>query len=364
MAPNSITFIRHAENTEDDNLSNNDLPLSEHGKRQAEWASGILPQNPNRVFTSTSKRAIDTAKIIAPEKDILPDDRLLERGWGAGQDGDETDAAAKERLTSFLNNITETRKGENVLVVTHGGLIRLTEQIIENGEGSDRIENCQIICYSKKEPSSNSATNYFRYKETTRPFDTSSQKNIVKKGVSIYFVRHGESVSNRDGILAGGMDFPLTEDGVIQVAMVADEMSRLGIRFEKIFTSPLSRALDTAKIIAEKCEISIGDVIILDDLSGCGGGDLEGRPYADWYAVPTNELVEKHGAESYSKQRERIGRAMVEILRRSNTGDNQLIVSHSSVFQVMQAINNDIHDETETFRQEKPAPGRYKRTTF
>jgi broad specificity phosphatase PhoE len=73
----------------------------------------------------------------------------------------------------------------------------------------------------------------------------------VKK---IYFVRHGESEANimqTAGILSGvGSDPQLTSNGRAQAREVGQSLKGKGI--ELIVTTPLSRARDTAKIIAQE----------------------------------------------------------------------------------------------------------------
>ena len=73
------------------------------------------------------------------------------------------------------------------------------------------------------------------------------------------FLRHGESIGNRDGIVQGQADFPLSENGVQQVSSLAARWKEENRRFDGIITSPLNRARQTAEIMAEKLggEISV-----------------------------------------------------------------------------------------------------------
>lgn len=359
--PNNLILVRHGENIFDPNIQNIDLPLSEDGIKQAHWAAEKLKtQNIDKILLSPTRRTLETLnfikKNICPETDI----RLLERGWGDNHNGNETNEEASKRASILINEIKEKYHNKDILIVTHGGLIKTLENIIENKDIPDhKVENCSIINYSKIDNETGENVGYFRYKKTAEPYESNTKSEILKKGINVYLIRHGESESNRDGILAGSMDFPLTDTGVNQAKAVAIEIAHLEPNFNYIFSSPLSRSLDTARIIAKTCGISEDRIITLNDLTGCGGGDLEGKPYTEWYATPTDELVSKHGAESYKDQRYRIGRATLKILKAVDSGDNVLVVSHSSVFQVFQAINNNINDEKEIFSQKKPSPGKY-----
>ncbi|MEI6345901.1 MAG: histidine phosphatase family protein [bacterium] len=68
--------------------------------------------------------------------------------------------------------------------------------------------------------------------------------------LKIYVARHGQNVDNLKGILNGHRDEPLTEKGVEQAHEVADKIKEFAIIFNAIYSSPLIRALETAKIIS------------------------------------------------------------------------------------------------------------------
>jgi broad specificity phosphatase PhoE len=64
-----------------------------------------------------------------------------------------------------------------------------------------------------------------------------------------YCIRHGESVYNAEGRIQGQSDVPLSDFGRKQGEAVATAMAALPI--EVVFSSPLRRALETAREIAE-----------------------------------------------------------------------------------------------------------------
>lgn len=63
-----------------------------------------------------------------------------------------------------------------------------------------------------------------------------------------YVVRHGEATGNVDNILMGHYDCPLTKKGREQAINVQKNLNH--ISFDYVFTSDLTRAYETAKIIA------------------------------------------------------------------------------------------------------------------
>jgi broad specificity phosphatase PhoE len=92
----------------------------------------------------------------------------------------------------------------------------------------------------------------------------------------IAFVRHGETPPNRAGLLLGRSDVALTDEGRAQAQRVAGALAGLGV--ERVFTSPLRRACDTAAPIAAAC----GQAVEVDErLVEVDYGEWEGRPLTD-----------------------------------------------------------------------------------
>ena len=84
----------------------------------------------------------------------------------------------------------------------------------------------------------------------------------------VYLIRHGESQSNLDKIWSGWNDVPLTEKGKNDAKKAGEYLD--GIKFDKIYSSDLSRAKNTAEIAIPGCEyeqtpllreINVGDIV-------------------------------------------------------------------------------------------------------
>lgn len=73
----------------------------------------------------------------------------------------------------------------------------------------------------------------------------------------ILFVRHGESVDDIEDRYGGCADFDLTKKGKKQVAKSTEKISSLNEKFEVILSSPLKRALQSAKIISNQLDIEV-----------------------------------------------------------------------------------------------------------
>lgn len=78
----------------------------------------------------------------------------------------------------------------------------------------------------------------------------------------IIFLRHGESVGNAEARWQGQFDFPLTDKGRAQARALADRWLAEKRTFDAILSSPLSRAKETADIIAA----ALGGVVECDRL--------------------------------------------------------------------------------------------------
>lgn len=76
-----------------------------------------------------------------------------------------------------------------------------------------------------------------------------------------FFIRHGQTVANRDGVRSGGeSDTHLTELGREQARTAGLTLHRLGVAPSLILTSPLSRTIDTAEMLNERFGLEIRTV--------------------------------------------------------------------------------------------------------
>ena len=72
---------------------------------------------------------------------------------------------------------------------------------------------------------------------------------MKKDKTFIYLIRHGECAGNKENRIRGCMDFPLNENGILQAHALAKAMKDKNIEY--IYSSPLSRATTTAKILGD-----------------------------------------------------------------------------------------------------------------
>lgn len=74
---------------------------------------------------------------------------------------------------------------------------------------------------------------------------------------SFTFLRHGESIGNLENRFQGHADFPLTETGLAQARALADRWKTEGRTFDRVFSSPLVRARQTAEIICAALKVPL-----------------------------------------------------------------------------------------------------------
>ena len=91
-------------------------------------------------------------------------------------------------------------------------------------------------------------------------------------------IRHGQSTANASGIWQGQLDFPLSDEGRRQAASAGRALK--GAKVSGIYASPLSRAFETAEIVAREAGFS-GEIIPLPGLAERHGGVLEGHTWAE-----------------------------------------------------------------------------------
>ena len=140
----------------------------------------------------------------------------------------------------------------------------------------------------------------------------------------IYLVRHGQTDWNLEGRYQGRIDIELNSKGREQAIEIKEKLKE--IKFDKVFSSPLKRALETAKIITDN------DIEIDERLIERCNGELEGKLKSECVNMVdfTDENDSKLGVELLPKFRGRIENFLSEIEKKYN-GKNILIVTHAGV---------------------------------
>jgi broad specificity phosphatase PhoE len=138
---------------------------------------------------------------------------------------------------------------------------------------------------------------------------------------TFYFLRHGETESNRLKTIAGSLDVELNEIGRAQALAAIELVRPLGIT--RVTSSALRRARDTAAVVAGALQLPH---VVLPALAERSWGDLEGKPQALRAAG-----VKAEGAESREQFVARTRSGLVQV---QATG-TPLVVAHSGTFRVL-----------------------------
>ena len=112
----------------------------------------------------------------------------------------------------------------------------------------------------------------------------------------IYVVRHGETDANKLGLFQGRKgNFNLNANGIKQAKKTGSYFKSLNKKF-KIYSSPATRALHTAELIANKLKINKKNIIIDNRLNEGDKDILEGKKIND-----TNDKIIKEYNKNINK---------------------------------------------------------------
>ena len=156
----------------------------------------------------------------------------------------------------------------------------------------------------------------------------------------VYFIRHGQSVGNRDQIFLGHTDMPLSELGRAQARLAGEGLKKMGIVPDAVYASPLSRAYETAVLASGEAT-----PIPRDNLMEIYAGVWEGMHYDDIIAKHNDDFsvwftdlgnAKPTGGETVSALSERVVNEVLRIAA-ENEGKTVLIGSHATPVRMLEA---------------------------
>lgn len=156
-----------------------------------------------------------------------------------------------------------------------------------------------------------------------------------------YFVRHGETDYNAQFRYQGLVDMPLNARGYDQVRSGAEALQ--DIPLVKIYSSPLSRALESARLVAELHGLPVRTLDWLTELDhgeleGCNKEESDARfpgLHATWSATP--EKVKFPGGESLEDVALRCAGGLAGVAK-ADAGRTVAMVTHQVVIGVVRCI--------------------------
>lgn len=159
----------------------------------------------------------------------------------------------------------------------------------------------------------------------------------------IYFTRHGETEWNKLGIIQGQLDSALTSEG-IDMGRRLGEMAK-DLNFDRVYSSDLGRAYNTAKLICPDREIIKTPLLREIDVGSWSGKNIKDVKvedqvlYKKYFEDPKN--YKRPDGESIHDLRDRVEKFFEEAVY-PNEDENILIVTHGvtivAIYSLMEGI--------------------------
>ncbi len=143
----------------------------------------------------------------------------------------------------------------------------------------------------------------------------------------IYLIRHGQTELNHLKLIQGRSDHPLNEKGIAQARVAAEKLN--AVSFDAVYSSPLIRAVQTAKIVAPYAEPLVDERLIDMDYGPFEGKGRDALPpevaayFRDYRHTPVPEGMEHIGDVAL--------RARAFLEERCAGGGDILVATHAIV---------------------------------
>jgi len=154
-------------------------------------------------------------------------------------------------------------------------------------------------------------------------------------GIKLFLIRHGQTSWNVEGRYQGDQDIELNSTGIMQAGLAAKYLSRVG--FSNIYSSPLSRTMETARIINRRRGLEIK---VMQDLKEMDFGKWEGMKfeeinstynidYQKWLDDPYRNRPT--GGEDFQELTDRTTAAIDRIVAENSDGSSVAVSTHGGV---------------------------------
>lgn len=164
-------------------------------------------------------------------------------------------------------------------------------------------------------------------------------KATLRLGVTLYFIRHGETDWNRDARYQGQRDIPLNATGRLQARRNGQALRALGTNLQRadFVCSPLSRAIETMEILLAALGLAAGQFRTDAQLLELAYGHWEGHLASDLANTDPDGVAAK--ARDPFRWRPRDGESyedlQVRVARWLDSLDGDVVaVSHGGVSRV------------------------------
>ena len=361
--PGKIFLLRHGQT--DWNINHRfqgrtDIPLNDTGREQIRGAVPQLREMAQRgvqidgVVSSPLERAAESGRIVAQALGVPylgAYAGLEERSFGdlegesatpelvaaSRTDGHKYGVEEREGLVSraltALNRVRREHEGKNIVVATHGMLIAVTMTVLLEGrehEGYETIDGMFPI------PPNASLTElpidylddaidaHVLVSRQPKLHAEPLPKNM--SGGSLTLIRHGQTEWNKNQLMQGISDIPLNETGRQQAHETGAKLQQMGLRYDRVLSSPLSRAHETAQRVGEFFGLTVSQTY--PELVERAYGAAEGKNIPDYESDAPDRFYP--GVETERDLYVRAVRALREVVRQY-PGERLMVVSHGSL---------------------------------
>lgn len=167
----------------------------------------------------------------------------------------------------------------------------------------------------------------------------------------LLLVRHGETEWNRSGRWQGHADVPLSAVGREQARRLAARLAAEAAPIHQIYASDLTRAFETATIIAEALGLPVHPLIELREMhvgswSGLTSDEIKARFPEQWQLYTSNGDGPRGGhGETMEALRVRL-RKVVDQLIADHPGERLLVVTHGGSIRAVLSYVEQLTGET------------------
>lgn len=164
---------------------------------------------------------------------------------------------------------------------------------------------------------------------------------------TIYLIRHGETDWNRAGRWQGHADIPLSEDGRKQARALAQRLLDERVRFDHIYASDLSRALETAQIVAAPLHMPVHPLTELREIDVGGWSGLTRAEIVERFPGAFTTVFHAPDGETRELFTERVAVVLLR-LAVQHPGERLAIVTHGGAVRAMVRSIYERHDHDQS----------------
>lgn len=157
--------------------------------------------------------------------------------------------------------------------------------------------------------------------------------------MKLFVIRHGQVPSNIEGIVSGWNDEKLTDKGILQANQIRDKLKN--IQFDVVYSSPVTRAQQTANIVAPQNKILYDARLAERDPGTLLGQSRKNIDNNSWNSLAIERTPE--GAETLASGLKRV-KDILDEMEVKYKNQTVLIVTHNFISKCIWILKNNIQN--------------------